>query len=87
MPRNERFCKICNLNVIEDEFHFLFSCPPYQLERSDYYVNCVPEIGDFMLKEDASKLAWILSEDNIRNTAKYVERIYDKRRSILYKPN
>ena len=29
IPRNMRICKYCNLNDIEDEFHFILSCPLY----------------------------------------------------------
>ena len=27
IPRNERKCTLCNLNDIEDEFHFVLKCP------------------------------------------------------------
>ena len=44
LPRNERTCKFCNF-VIEDEYHFLMSCPLYQDLRNtflpDEYVHVV----------------------------------------------
>ena len=27
IPRSERICNLCNLNVMGDEFHFVFQCP------------------------------------------------------------
>ena len=29
-PRTERLCKTCNMNQIEDEYHFLLVCPEYR---------------------------------------------------------
>ena len=35
-PPDELLCTLCNLNEVEDEFHFLMVCPRYMHER-----NCV----------------------------------------------
>ena len=86
-PRDQRLCKICNLNLIEDEFHFLFDCIAYQLERSNYYVDNIVDIETFMLSTDQAKLAWMLQEDNIRTTGAFVNTLFRKRRDILYKKN
>ena len=59
--RELRLCKVCNLNCVEDEYHFLFSCVMYQLERSYFYLKHVPNIGEFMLKLDSEKIAWLLT--------------------------
>ena len=37
-----------------------------QLERSGYYVDYVPDIGEFMLLPDEEKLAYMLSKDNMK---------------------
>ena len=36
VPRGERKCLYCNLNDIEDEFHFIFKCPLYNELRILY---------------------------------------------------
>ena len=33
IPLENRLCKLCDLNVIEDEIHFLIECPFYLDER------------------------------------------------------
>ena len=33
---NGRLCLLCNQNTIEDEFHFLFSCPVCNDERTNF---------------------------------------------------
>ena len=86
-PPNERYCKVCNLNKVEDEYHFLFSCPLYQTERSNFYVDYVTDVGQFMILQDEEKVTWLLSEDKIKHTSCFLQTLYDKRRCILYKPN
>ena len=35
VPRDQRLCKSCNMNRIEDEFHFLLVCPKYRELRKN----------------------------------------------------
>lgn len=35
-PREQRICKSCNMNKIEDEYHFLLVCPNYRQLRMKY---------------------------------------------------
>ena len=35
MALEKRICKCCKTNEIEDEMHFLFNCPLYEMERKD----------------------------------------------------
>jgi hypothetical protein len=43
IDRDQRICQLCNLNEIEDEYHFMFICPLYsELRRTflkQYYVR------------------------------------------------
>ena len=49
-PREERICKLCNLNCVENEAHFLTSCPYYKDERKilfNRFSNLIPfELND-----------------------------------------
>ena len=36
IPKKDRICDFCNLNVIEDEFHFLLVCPKFIDLRMKY---------------------------------------------------
>lgn len=36
-PRSDRQCKCCHLNLVEDEFHFIFYCPLYYKVRGEHY--------------------------------------------------
>ena len=35
--KDNRHCLFCGCNVIEDEVHFLFHCPPYSMIRNKFY--------------------------------------------------
>lgn len=79
-PREERICKICNLNEIEDELHFMLNCPIL----SDIRVNFLPRwcINNPTL-DNLVKL--LMSEDMglMRNVAIFIKKANDVRSEIL----
>ncbi|KAK6188539.1 hypothetical protein SNE40_004697 [Patella caerulea] len=47
IPRNERLCENCNLQLVEDEKHFLLYCPFYDNSRQQYLSPFIkPNITD-----------------------------------------
>ena len=36
VPRQDRLCRVCNLNLVEDEKHFILECAAYANLRRDY---------------------------------------------------
>jgi len=69
IDRNERKCKICNLNEIGDEYHYLFKCTSFNEPRNKYLlkkyrtnVNCVK--FDLLMNEK--------NETVLRNLAKFI---------------
>ena len=36
IPRENRICRFCNNNQIEDEIHFIFECTPYEPQKSGF---------------------------------------------------
>ena len=36
IPRNERICKLCNVNQLGDEYHYVIECKYFALERRRY---------------------------------------------------
>ena len=39
VPRENRICRYCNLQVVESEYHFLLVCPLYKDLRRKYFKN------------------------------------------------
>ncbi|XP_053386465.1 uncharacterized protein LOC128550759 [Mercenaria mercenaria] len=76
--RNERICKMCNLNCIESEYHFLLCCPLYVDIRRKYFGNISwPTI---------QKCVNILSstyKKSMNNTAKYLKDAFERRNETL----
>ena len=51
IPREERVCRCCLMNVIEDEYHFTLVCPAYRQFRFKYLPSqyCSwPNINEFV---------------------------------------
>ena len=86
VKEEDRTCKVCNLNRIEDESHFLFCCGPLQLKRSSFYIEAIDYVDEFLLMNDVEQIAMLLQPDYIKKFGYYVAAILRKRQSILYKP-
>ena len=68
-PRSDRLCKFCNLNVVENEYHFLLVCPLYIDIRKKYFNSYYchwPTLKKF------ENLMSTKSKCKINNLAKYV---------------
>ena len=85
VPPDKRYCRVCNLNVVEDEYHFLYSCPLLQTERSKFYLDHITDFQGFILLPDAAKTKFLLGDDMIKLMGEWIEIMYKKRRSIVYK--
>lgn len=80
---NERVCQMCDLNVIEDEEHFLLKCPCYEEIRKQLYVIIRKKCNNFDDLEDSDKFVVLNSKfQNI--LAKYIALFWEKRSNILF---
>ena len=70
MERNYRLCQICNINVIEDEYHFLLVCPAYR----DIRVNTLPKY--FCSWPSKQKIVKLLSETQAATLKKIGNFLY-----------
>lgn len=80
IPREARYCKICNLCMIEDEYHFLLICPAYRNIRMEYlplYYNHWPNLNKMynILKAKTNYL--------LKKLALYLYNAWNYRKSIL----
>ena len=39
IPPHKRICHVCNQNNVENEYHFLFACPLYEVLRRNWFLN------------------------------------------------
>lgn len=80
IPRVNRLCKLCNLNQIEDEYHFLLVCPILSDIRRNFlpvWCHSHPSI---------EKLINLFKTDNViilRNLAVYIKKVKLIREEVL----
>ena len=80
IPRNERKCTLCNLNDIEDEFHFLLKCPLYTTFRRQY----IPKY--FYTNTNMFKYITLMQSENIstlKNIALFCDKSFKLRDTLL----
>jgi hypothetical protein len=81
IPREQRICKLCNIEV-EDELHFLFRCCKLQHIRALY-----KELITYLTisePNDIDRFKFIFSKPCIITTSNFVKALYDERKTILY---
>ena len=80
----DRLCRMCNQNQIENEIHFLFHYPLYNDIRLDV-LSCLI-IDTISSKTDNDKL-YLLMNNYPRKTAKYLISSLERRKRFLYSSN
>ena len=71
IPRNERMCSSCELNLVEDEFHFVLICPLYSVLRSKYIKP------HYFTRPSVFKLTQLLSVQNVKEIINLGHYIFD----------
>ena len=78
VQRMNRKCTLCECDTVEDETHFILVCPFYNSDRTRFH-KLVP----FPPYSQAGILKYLF-ENYPRQLAKYVTRIWLKRKEELY---
>ena len=69
IERNNRLCQYCQMNVIEDEFHFLLVCPAYRHIR----ISVLPKyFCRWPTKQKFSKLLSVSQTSTLKKLAKFI---------------
>ena len=82
LPRSERICKLCNLNCIENEFHYISQCPFYEPERTKLYNQIEYTNNNFMSLCDIDKARWLLIQEDeniLFALGTYIHSCFEKR--------
>ena len=78
----QRLCKLCDSESIEDENHFMFLCPFYERERFQFIQESCSDYFNEMNIND--KWKYIMSKEVVLKTAKYAWKIYNMRKNYLF---
>ena len=79
----DRKCKICNGQDIEDESHFLFHCDKYNSERTIFFANINRINANFNNMNDINKMEYLMN-NHVYNFGRFLKEIYVKRRQLIY---
>ena len=82
IPLDERICKLCDSDSIEDEVHFMFHCNALNEARQGVIDQLNLNID---VTDDYQKLKLLLNESFIHKCGKYIEVLYKTRQNILYR--
>ena len=66
IPHEARYCKLCNLQEVEDELHFLLTCPTLEYARKPYIDNICDSVRGFVRYNKAEKMNYLYYNDNLR---------------------
>ncbi len=82
--RENRFCRICNEGIVEDQYHFVFYCSAYN-EKRDTFTNIMENrIPGYSNMNDDQKFV-LLFKENSRALGRYVKDLFLYRKNLLYK--
>ena len=65
LAREDRICTVCNINAIENEFHFLTQCSWYNKERVKLFEKVRNFNCNFVLLNDIDKAIWLLLQEHL----------------------
>ena len=79
----DRLCRICHQNEIEDELHFLFDCTAYVAPRNVWIENIYKDCPHFHYFELKDQLKYIF-EIMPRPTSKFIIACLNIRNDVMY---
>ena len=80
----DRLCKLCDLNVTEDETHFIFECPFYSDYREVFFAHVLDVQNNYVYLCYEDQLS-VLFSTFPRKFAKFISISFRKRKNALYK--
>jgi hypothetical protein len=84
-PVSDRKCQKCNLNEVEDEFHFIIKCPFYAALRQQIFMEITLECPNFHHQQDQHKFQYLLSSGGnvAKKISKFIHESTMKRESVV----
>ena len=83
VPKDRRLCSLCDQSKIEDENHFLFECPTYEILRRKLITNSNTKIESFMNNSELKSL--MESEDQSIHIliATFIHNLFKHRNNLI----
>ena len=78
----ERKCKLCNLDEIEDEYHFLCSCSAYSILRKHLFDDISLKCNTFITFSKKDQFSYIMEHHQLE-VSRYINDAWSLRQSLL----
>jgi hypothetical protein len=83
-PLENRVCKLCTMQVLEDECHFLLDCPLYADYRDTIYQKALEIDDNFLDKSKQDKMCFLLSSKYLAySVIKVVDKMFARRKTVI----
>ena len=91
VPREERFCKLCNCGQVEDEAHFLFTCRSTEQNRQTSFIPLEQKLPEIAHVSHLDKLMYLyfneeLDSEELFLTSSFLSKIKNSRDAVLHPP-
>ena len=84
IPLENRLCTFCDMNVIEDEKHFLIDCPLYSDIRFELFQKASEQIDGFHMMTSDLKFVELLKNSNVQISVAFsLHKFFQRRKRFL----
>lgn len=83
---NQRLCTLCTRNEVENEEHFLLTCPTYDTYRTELMLTYSTTCPNLVHLKTTDKFTWILTSENkaaLKALGKYIWLSQELRKNKL----
>ena len=89
VPIDQRICKCCDSNNIEDEIHFAMQCNYFIHSRTSMLNTIYAKYKNIVNLDDKDKFIWLMSNENAFVLNVFVKFLYDsyEKRSVFLSGN
>ena len=81
LDKTKRLCPFCK-NQVENEIHFIVSCPTYTALREPIFLEIQENVGNFESLSDREKFMYILAEPELA-IGRYVQKTMELREFLI----
>ena len=88
IPPEERYRRLCNLNQVEDEFHFIMSCSVYSEHRQQLFQQVKDFVPSFDILPLSEKFIFLMGADDpevLTPFIRFVKKCSDVRKALCTK--
>ena len=80
----ERICRLCNDQLLGDEYHFVLFCDSLVDERTQFYIELCNRVDMDVHAPQEAQLKCMFEKESLKTTGKHIEIMFNRRKELLY---